>query len=59
MMTTKTQVRSDWAYARDLMRQAEQALRADDLVTLGEIAPDLQAAASTLFQYLADRNINV
>lgn len=59
MITTKTQVRSDWAYARDLMRQADAALRADDLDTLAEIAPDLQAAASTLLQYLADRNINV
>lgn len=59
MITTKTQVRSDWTYARDLMRQADAALRADDLDTLAEIAPDLQAAASTLLQYLADRNINV
>jgi hypothetical protein len=57
--TTKTQVRSDWAYARELMRQADEAFRADDLGTLAEIAPDLQAAASTLIQYLADRNINV
>jgi len=56
-MMTKTQVRSDWAYARELMRQAEKALKSDDLDELADIALDLSAAASALNQYLADRDI--
>jgi len=56
--TTKSQVRRDWAYARELMRQADAALRINDLDTLAEIAPDLQAASSTLLNYLLDRGID-
>jgi hypothetical protein len=58
-MTTKKAVRSDWAYARELMRQADRALRTDDFDTLAEIAPDLRAASCTLLQYLDDRGICV
>lgn len=59
MKTTKTQVRSDWAYARELMRQADTALKADNLDELSEIALELSAAASTLLQYLDDRGIRL
>lgn len=53
--TTKGQVRSDFAYARHLMRLAEPALRADDLEELQDLAADLAAAAATLTQYVVDR----
>ena len=56
-MTTKTQVRSDWAYARELMRQGNAALKVDDVETLSAIALDLSSAASALNQYLSDRGI--
>lgn len=59
MSTTKSQVRSDFAYARHLMRLAEPALKADDLEELREIALELSAASSTLMQYLEDRNIQL
>ena len=59
MKTTKTQVRSDWAYARELMRQADTALKADNLDELSEIALELSAASSTLIQYLEDRGIRL
>jgi hypothetical protein len=39
------------------MRQAEKALKSDDLDELADIALDLSAAASALNQYLADRDI--
>lgn len=55
MNYTKAAVRKDWQYARHLMRLAEDALRRDDLKELREIAPDLQAAASTLIGYLDER----
>lgn len=54
---TKTQVRSDWAYARHLMRLADTALKNDDLDELATIAPELVAAASTLLGYLDERGI--
>lgn len=59
MTTTKSQVRSDFAYARHLMRLAEPALKADDLDELRELALELSAASSTLMQYLEDRNIQL
>lgn len=59
MKTTKTQVRSDWAYARELMRQAEPYLKNDNLDELSQIALELSAAASTLIQYLDDRGIRL
>ena len=55
MKTTKSQVRSDFAYARHLMRLAEPALRADDLDELQVLALELAAAATTLSQYVIDR----
>ena len=58
-VTTKTQVRRNWAYARELMRQAEVALKADDTDELADIALELSASASILTQYLADRGISI
>ena len=57
--TTKARVRSDWAYARELMRQAAAALKADNLDELAEISCELSAATSTLNQYLSDRGIDI
>lgn len=57
MQFTKTRVRSDWRYARELMRQAEAALRDDDIETLRDIALDLSSAASVLNGYLHERGI--
>ncbi len=59
MQFTKTRVRSDWRYARELMRQAEIALKDDDIETLRELALDLSAAASVLTGYLEERGIEV
>ena len=59
MEYTKSQVRSDWQYARHLIRLADKALKEDDLAELAQIAPDLQAAASTLLGYLEERGITV
>ena len=56
---TKTKVRSDWQYARELMRQANVALKEDDLQTLADIALDLSSAASVLNGYLAERGIDL
>lgn len=55
MNYTKSQVRSDWKYARRLMRQADPLLTADDLDELADIALELTAAASTLLGYLEER----
>ena len=57
MEFTKTRVRSDWRYARILMRQAEVALRDDDIETLRDIALDLSSAASVLNGYLDERGV--
>lgn len=59
MITTKTQVRSDWAYARHCMRLAEQALKNDDVEELQTLALEISAASSTLIQYLEDRGVRV
>ena len=52
---TKTQVRSDWRYARMLMRQADPLLTADNLDDLSDIANELAAAATTLLAYVEER----
>lgn len=54
---TKTRVRNDWRYARELMRLAEDALRRDDVDQLAAIAPDLVAASTTLTAYLDERGV--
>lgn len=54
---TKTQVRSDFTYARECMRQAEAALKADDLDALAELALELSGAMGTLLQYVNDRGV--
>lgn len=59
MEFTKTRVRSDWRYARILMRQAEVALRDDDIETLRDIALDLSSAASVLNGYLDERGVEL
>ena len=56
--TTKGQVRSDFSYARDCMRQAEAALKANDLDELGVLALELSGAMGTLLQYVNDRGVN-
>lgn len=58
-LTTKTRVRDDWAYARHCMRLAEQALKADDLDELAELAREIMGATATLAQYLDDRGVAV
>ena len=58
-MTTKSQVRSDWAYARHLMRLADVALKNDDTEELRVLALDLSAAASGLIGYLEERGQNL
>lgn len=59
MEFTKTRVRSDWRYARILMRRAEVALRDDDIETLREIALDLSSSASVLNGYLDERGVEL
>jgi len=57
--TTKSQVRSDWQYSRELMRDANAALTSNDLDVLAQIAPELIACATTLAQYLEERGHDV
>ena len=57
-MTTKSQVRSDFAYMRHCMRLAEKALVANDVEELGVIALEMSGAAGTLLQYVNDRGVN-
>lgn len=59
MTYTKSRVRSDWRYARYLMRKADPLLTADDLDELAEIALELSAAASTLIGYLDERGYSL
>jgi hypothetical protein len=54
---TKTAVRSDWAYARHLMRQADPLLTEDNFEELSEIALELSASATTLMAYLRERGV--
>lgn len=56
---TKSRVRSDWKYARHLMRLAEEAMKRDDMDELAEIAPDLLAASTALIGYLEERGVTV
>lgn len=56
---TKTRVRSDWAYARHCMRLAEQALKADDVDELAELAREIMGATATLHAYLDERGVTV
>lgn len=58
-MTTKTQVRSDWSYARHCMRLADQALKDNDMEELADLAREIMASTSTLIQYLDDRGVSV
>ena len=53
--TTKGQVRSDFKYARELMRQAEVAMKNDDIDELSIIAHELVGSASVLFRYMEER----
>lgn len=55
MDTTKSRVRSDWGYARHCMRLAEQALKANDLEELEELANEMSGAIGTLYQYVEDQ----
>jgi hypothetical protein len=54
-MTTKAQVRSDFKYAREMMRQAEVAMKSNDIEELSVIAHEFMACSSTLFQYMEER----
>ena len=56
-MYTKNQVKSDWQYARWLMRQAAPLLTENDLDGLAEIASELIAAAASLSAYLEERGL--
>ena len=53
--TTKAQVRSDFKYARELMRQAEVAMKNDDIDELSIIAHELVGSANVLFRYMEER----
>ncbi len=53
--TTKAQVRSDFKYARELMRQADTAMKNDDIEELSIIAHELVGSANVLFQYMEAR----
>jgi hypothetical protein len=60
MATTKTKVKSDFSYARDLMRQAEK-LMSEGISDFsndghaGQLALELSASASTFLQYVEER----
>jgi len=56
MNTTKTQVRSDWRYVRECIRQADTALKNDDVETLRLLALEITGGAATLLQYLYDNH---
>jgi hypothetical protein len=60
--TTKTQVRSDFSYARTLMQTADKML-SDKTITdfsesseFGQVALELTASVSTLLQWLQEQN---
>jgi len=61
MVTTKSEVRSDFAYARKLMQRANELLK-DKTITdfsesseIGQIANELVASVSTFQQYLDEK----
>lgn len=55
--TTKQQVRRDFAYARKLMRYADQCMKAKepDLEEMQEIACELIACVGTFDQYVFEK----
>lgn len=55
--TTKKNVRSDFRYARELMRQADQAMTANrsDFDNLDEIANELIACVATFSQWIEEQ----
>jgi hypothetical protein len=54
-MTTKAQVRSEFKYARELMRQAETAMKNNDSDELSILAHELIGSANVLFRYMEER----
>ena len=54
-MTTKAQVRSDFKYAREMMRQAEVAMKNNNIDELSIIAHEFLACSGSLFQYMEER----
>jgi hypothetical protein len=52
---TKGQVRNDFKYAREIMRQAEVAMKKDDIDELSILAHELVGCAAVLFTYMAER----
>ena len=57
-MTSKGSVRSDFRYARDLMRQAETLMQNWDQEEANDIANNLIAAVTTFAQYVEDQQNN-
>jgi hypothetical protein len=53
--TTKSQVRSNFKYVRELMRQAEVAMKNDDIEELSIIAHELIGSANVAFAYMEER----
>jgi hypothetical protein len=60
-MTTKSQVRSDFAYARKMMRMAEQMMK-DKSITdysessdIGQIANEMVASVGTFSQWVNEQ----
>ena len=54
-MTTKAEVRSEFKYARELMRQAETAMKNNDIDELSILAHELVGSANVLFRYMEER----
>ena len=54
-MTTKGQVRSDFKYARELMRQAEIAMKKNDIEEMSVLAHELVASANGFYRYMEER----
>ena len=55
METTKSQVRSNFTYVRELMRQADVAMKNDDIHELSIIAHEIVGSANVLFAYMEER----
>ena len=55
--TTKSQVRSDFKYAREMMRQADAAMKSGstDFEDMESIANEMIAAASTFAQWVEEQ----
>jgi hypothetical protein len=61
-MTTKSEVKNDFAYARFLMREIEKALKNSKEITdfsesseLGQMGLELMATTGTFLQFLQER----